>query len=98
MKSVGKVMIRAPARLDRVLVALEQELLEASEEEIRDAAKELRMNLDMKGAIAFMGLRFPMRMELEDVFDLSQVDEATQKRLEPYSQYVRAWRKLNKPD
>lgn len=98
MKSVSKVIHRAPARLDSVLVALERELLEASDDEIREAAKELRMNLDMKGAVAFMGLKFPMRMELEDVFDLSQVDEATQKRLAAYSDYVRAWRKLNKAD
>jgi hypothetical protein len=95
---VSKVIHRAPARLDRVLVALEQELLHASDDEIREAAKELRMNLDMKGAVAFMGLKFPMRMELEDVFDLSQVDEATQKRLAAYSQYVQTWRKLNKSD
>ena len=73
-------------------------LIEVSDEEIREAAKELRMNLDMKGAVAFMGLRFPLRMGIDDLFDLSQLDEATLKRLAPYSQYVQAWRKLNKPD
>lgn len=98
MKSGSNVIRHSPARLDRVLVALERELLEASDDEIREAASELRMNLDMKGAVAFMGLKFPMRMQLEDVFDLTQVDEATRKRLAAYSDYLRAWRKLTKAD
>jgi hypothetical protein len=56
--------------LERVLESLEAELLEASDEEILQAAKDLGQNPLMKGSIAFIGITFPSRIKPEDVFDL----------------------------
>ena len=54
--------------LERILGALEQELIGASDQEIRDAAAELGFNLQMKGSAAFLGLRYPARPRLTDYF------------------------------
>lgn len=43
-------------RLERLLAALERELLEATDEEILEAAGELGMNPAMKGSAAFFGI------------------------------------------
>lgn len=45
--------------LERVLAALERELVEATDEEILEAAHELGMKPEMKGSAAFLGLRYP---------------------------------------
>ena len=56
----------------RLLDALECELLEASDQEILDAAKELGMDPTMKGSAAFMGLKYGYLPRLVDFFgDLS---------------------------
>jgi hypothetical protein len=44
--------------LERVLQSLETELIEASDAEILDAAKELGQNPMMKGSIAFAGVMY----------------------------------------
>ena len=44
--------------LDRILNALEQELIEASDAELMQAASDLGMKPGMKGSAAFMGLRY----------------------------------------
>lgn len=54
--------------LERLLEALERELLAASDEEILAAAHELGMQPHMKGSAAFLGLRYPMRPRFEDFF------------------------------
>lgn len=56
--------------LERVLESLEAELLEASDEEILQAAKDLGQNPMMKGSVAFIGITFPSRAKLGDFFDL----------------------------
>jgi hypothetical protein len=43
-------------RLERLLVALERDLLDATDEEILAAARELGMNPAMKGSAAFFGV------------------------------------------
>lgn len=43
-------------RFERLLAALERELIEATDEEILAAAKELGMNPAMKGSAAFFGI------------------------------------------
>jgi hypothetical protein len=48
---------RPQAALDRLLDALAQELVDVSDDEILEAAKELGMNPLMKGSAAFLGLR-----------------------------------------
>jgi hypothetical protein len=46
------------AALARIVSALGQELLDASDEEILAAAKDLGMNPGMKGSAAFLGLKY----------------------------------------
>ena len=54
---------RYPERgLERLLVALERDLLDATDEEILAAAKELGMNPAMKGSAAFFGVTRIARM------------------------------------
>jgi hypothetical protein len=47
---------RPEVSLSRLLEALEQELIDASDEEIMAAAADLGMNPAMKGSAAFAGL------------------------------------------
>jgi hypothetical protein len=68
-----RTKVKAPSpeiRLTRILEALELELIEASDEEILAAAKELGMNPEMKGSAAFMGLKHFFRPQLSDFFDM----------------------------
>ncbi len=55
---------------DLILEALGQELIDASDEEIMEAAKEFGMDPQMKASAAFLGLTFPARWSVSDVFDL----------------------------
>ena len=55
--------------LERVLESLETELIEASDEEILAAAKELGQNPLMKGSIAFAGIMFTHRSLFAEFFD-----------------------------
>ena len=55
--------------LERVLESLEQELVEATDEEILDAADDLGMKPGMKGAAAFLGLRYSAALRSEDFAD-----------------------------
>lgn len=48
-------------RFERLLAALERELIEATDEEILEAASDLGMNPAMKGSAAFFGVTIDMR-------------------------------------
>lgn len=61
------------AALSRVLAGLERELVEASDEEIVQAAEDLGMNLRMKGSAAFIGLVHAIPKRLSDFFDLEEL-------------------------
>lgn len=62
--------------LTRLLDGLERELLEASDQEILDAAKELGMDPTMKGSAAFLGLKYGYFPRLADFFgDLTALAE-----------------------
>jgi hypothetical protein len=50
-------------RLERLLVALERDLLDATDEEILAAARELGMNPAMKGSAAFFGVTLLVRVQ-----------------------------------
>jgi hypothetical protein len=67
---VTKTSASPEVKLTRVLEALEQELIDASDEEILAAAMELGMNPKMKGSALFAGLKYPARPQLADFFDL----------------------------
>ena len=64
--------IRRVQRLTRILEALELELIDATDDEILEAAKELGMDPRMKGSAAFLGLKFPMSWRAQDFFDFAR--------------------------
>ncbi|MBV8805956.1 MAG: hypothetical protein JO042_12940 [Sinobacteraceae bacterium] len=67
----AKISVASPeATLTRLLDALEQELIGASDDEILEAAKELGMNPKMKGSAAFLGLKYGSVPRPEDFFDV----------------------------
>ncbi|HTB89808.1 MAG TPA: hypothetical protein VK743_17715 [Steroidobacteraceae bacterium] len=57
------------AALGRILDQLDRELIEASDEDILEAARDLGMNPMMKGSAAFIGLRVPAMAHVADFFD-----------------------------
>jgi hypothetical protein len=67
-----KTMNRTPPELalNRVLAGLERELVEATDEEIEQAAADLGMNIGMKGSAAFIGLTYTFPRHIEDIFDI----------------------------
>lgn len=66
-----KVKVASPATvLERLLEALEQELIEAPDEDLLQAAADMGMNLQMRGSAAFLGLTSPALHHLSDFFDL----------------------------
>lgn len=69
--------------LQRVLAALERELLQASDEEVRQAAGDLGIDPDMKGSIAWLGVFFPAKMRLREGFDMEAFREQFRRRLTP---------------
>ena len=70
------------AALARVLDALEQELIDASNQEILEAARDLGMNLMMKGSAAFIGLKYSGTARFSDFFDAEMLKQI-QIRSEP---------------
>ena len=60
----------AELALSRVLDALAQELIEASDDEITSTAKSLGMDPTMRESSAFAGVTYPSRPQLSDFFDL----------------------------
>lgn len=52
-----------------MLLALERELVEATDAEIAEAAQDLGMNLAMKGSAAFIGLKYPSRSDIRAFFE-----------------------------
>jgi hypothetical protein len=65
-----KLTPAAPAAaLGRILDRLDRELIEASDEDILEAARDIGMNPLMKGSAAFIGLRVPAMAQFADFFD-----------------------------
>ena len=73
-----KSMIPTPPEvaLDRVLAGLEPELVEATDEEIEQAAADLGMNVRMKGSAAFIGVTYTYPKRFEDLFDVEPLRKA----------------------
>jgi hypothetical protein len=59
--------------LDRVLAALETELVVVTDDEIAEAAADLGMDLNMKGSAAFMGVLHARPRRVEDIFELESL-------------------------
>lgn len=65
-----KVKAASPeVELTRILEAMEQELIDASDEEIMGAATDLGMDPKMRGSAAFAGIKFPAKPQLSDFFE-----------------------------
>ena len=62
--------------LHRVLAGLEPELVEATDEEIEQAARDLGMDIHMKGSAAFAGVACEMPKRVEDIFDVDELRRA----------------------
>lgn len=73
---MGQKLIPIPqeAALERLLAALAMDLAEASDDEITQAAKDLGMNVGMKGSAAFLGVHGLPR-HIGDFFEVEGVDE-----------------------
>jgi hypothetical protein len=60
----------ADVALTRVLIAMEQELIDATDAEVMAAAKDLGMDPTLKESAAFAGLTYTARAQLSDFFDM----------------------------
>jgi hypothetical protein len=60
--------IQHAAGFERVLEALAQELIESTDHELLEAAKDLGMDPTMRGSAAFIGLKYPATPRLSDFF------------------------------
>ncbi len=68
---VASVRTNSPeVALAWILQALERELIDASDEEILEVAKDLGMDPDMKLSAAFRGLTYPSSWQLSDFFEI----------------------------
>jgi hypothetical protein len=70
MRTKVKAAARDGVALERILLSLEQELVNVADEEILAVARELGMDPAMQGSAAFAGLKFPAKPQLSDFFDL----------------------------
>jgi hypothetical protein len=61
---------RLMARFERILEALANELVESTDEEILQAAKDLGMNPAMRGSAAYIGLKYPSTPRTSDFFEM----------------------------
>ncbi|HET7924246.1 MAG TPA: hypothetical protein VFL30_05070 [Rhodanobacteraceae bacterium] len=66
-----KKSLAAERSLDRILAALEAEIVQAGDDEIVEAARDLGMNLAMRGSAAFIGLKYPSGADLRAFFEPS---------------------------
>lgn len=55
-------------RFERLLVALERELIAATDEEVLEAASDLGMNPAMKGSAAFFGVTVDLRAKSQPAY------------------------------
>ncbi|MFL6605587.1 MAG: hypothetical protein ACJ8R9_30205 [Steroidobacteraceae bacterium] len=62
---------------ERLLVALERDLLDATNEEILTVVNELGMKPDMKGSIALLGVTFAVQLKDQDNNSGRQTKKAT---------------------
>ena len=72
-----KLTLMAPyAALTHVLDALERELVDATDDEILEAAKDLGMDPMMKGSAAFFGVQYSQAMQWADFFGSEELQSA----------------------
>ncbi|MGH8318161.1 MAG: hypothetical protein ACREUL_09320 [Steroidobacteraceae bacterium] len=76
---------RSQQVLTRILDAFAQELIDASDEEVLEAAKDLGMDPRMRGSAAFAGLIYPVpgHLQLSDFFDVEGRPRLSRQRKPP---------------
>ncbi|MGA2563096.1 MAG: hypothetical protein ABSF96_05990 [Steroidobacteraceae bacterium] len=62
--------------LERILIALERDVIDATEEELMTAARELGMNPSMKGSAAFFGVTEAIRAKVHSLLAALTPQEA----------------------
>lgn len=60
---------RSELALERVLLGLERELVNAADDDIIAAAADLGMDVTMKGSAAFLGVLHSLPRRVEDIFE-----------------------------
>lgn len=65
------VKLQNVAVFERLLEALAQELIESTDDELLQAAKDLGMDPTMRGSAAFLGLKYPSIRRRSDYFNVS---------------------------
>ena len=94
---------RAVVRLERVLDALVEELIESTDDEVLEAAKDLGMDPAMRGSAAFLGLTSPAIHRPSDFFEVpifhpkSLESQRGVMALTPSRRRVRGRKKRRKP-
>jgi hypothetical protein len=56
-------------------------VLQASDDEVRQAAADVGIDPDMKGSIAWVGIFFPAKLRPDEVFDMELLRKRFQERL-----------------
>jgi hypothetical protein len=57
--------------LERILDALAEDLVESTDEELLQAARDLGMDPTMRGSAAFIGIKSPTAWQLSQFFEIS---------------------------
>jgi hypothetical protein len=57
--------------LERILDALAEDLVECTDEELLQAARDLGMDPTMRGSAAFIGIKYPTAWQLSHFFEIS---------------------------
>jgi hypothetical protein len=65
----SRVIFERVAALERVIETLAVDLVESTDEELLQVAKDLGMDPTMRGSAAFIGLKYPVVRELSDFFE-----------------------------
>jgi len=84
--------------LSRVLAGLERELVEATDEEIEQAAQDLGMNVKMKGSAAFIGVIYTIPKRVEDIFDIETMRAAYVEFMRKQRSFLPDGRKKDRDD
>jgi hypothetical protein len=82
-----RIKMKGPAaevtRLTRILDDLDQELVDASDEDVMQAAADLGMNPKMKGSAAYLGVCYPTKELMKEFFELVAMHRRAKLEAEP---------------
>lgn len=67
-----KVIVQRVTALERVIDGLAEELIESADEEVLQAARDLRMEPTSRGSAAFIGIKYSSAWQFSDFFELTK--------------------------